>query len=398
VNEGNGARTTAADEAEGALAGVRVLDLSTGIAGPSCTRQLAAAGAEVVKVEPPAGDPARWTPPFATPEPHPEASTLFLYLNAGKKSVVLDLDDPAGRQALLDLAAGADVLVESFPPGYLADRGLTPERLRATSPALVITSITPFGQAGPYRDYQADEINLYAWGGLMGVTGEGEREPLKNGGWQAQYQTGLAALAGTLTALYAALGDGRGRDVDVAAMDTVALMVESHMIWNWVTLNQQRGRIGNHSIIPPRGTWPCQDGWVTVIPSLWRNWEAFEKLTGNPALADPRFATNDGRSKHADEIMALLLPWFIEHTREQIYHAAQALGLPFGYVATVDEILASPHLAAREYFIELDHPVAGRITYPGAPVRLTGTPYRFERAPLLGEHTDEVLGRTPARA
>ena len=379
-----------------ALAGVRAIDLSQGIAGPYCTKQLAALGAEVIKVEPPAGDPSRRMGPFVGDDPHPEKSVLVLYLNTGKKSVTLDLGAESGRRTVEALARDADVLVESFAPGTMDQLGLSHERLQALNPRLVITAVSVFGQYGSYRGYQADEINLYAWGGLMGITGERDREPLKNGGWQAQYQAGLSALAGTLTALYGRLGDGRGELVDVSIMETVALMVEPWMIWNYVTQGTLRGRLGNHSIIPPRGTWPCADGWVTVIPSLWRNWEAFAALTGNEALRDERFATNAQRARHADEIMALLLPWLLDHTREEIYHSAQRLGLLFGYVATVDEILASPQLRARGYFVELDHPVAGRLTYPGAPVKLTATPYRFTRAPLLGEHSADLTPRPPS--
>ena len=373
-----------------ALAGTRVIDLSTHVAGPFCTRQLAALGAEVIKIEPPQGDPSRALGPFAGGAPHLEKSSLFLYLNTGKKSAVLDLNRLRDRETLGLLLQDADILIESFSPGRMAALGLAPEQLLAIHPRLVITSITPFGQYGPYRDYQADEINAYAWGGLMGVTGEPDREPLKNGGWQAQYQAGLSALVGTLAALAQRNRDGRGQQVDVSVIETVALMVEPHMIWNYATSGAQRGRLGNHSIIPPRGTWPCKDGWVTVVPSLWRNWEAFYKMTSIEALQDERFATNEGRAHNADEIMAILLPWMLERTREEIYHAAQRVGMPFGYVANVAEILTSPHLRARGYFVELEHPVAGRRTHPWAPALLQQTPYCWSRAPLLGEHTAAI--------
>ena len=189
---------------------VKVLDLSQGLAGPICAKILADFGADVVKVEPPAGDAARSMAPYFGTDPHPEKSLIFLLANLNKRGVRLNLDDPDGRELLRRMARTSDIVVESFEPGYLASLGLDYAALAQENPGLIMISITPFGQTGPYRAYQSEEIVTYALSGIMSISGMAEREPLKHGGMQSQYEGGLSGAVGALAALYArdVLGEG----------------------------------------------------------------------------------------------------------------------------------------------------------------------------------------------
>ncbi len=390
--------------AAGALVGVRVIDLSADVAGAFCCKYLAGMGADVVKVEPPSGDATRRLPPFVDESRGHDSSALFLYLNAGKRGVIADLGDPDGRRIVRELIAASDVVVEDLPPGRMAELGLGYEELAAEHATLVMTSLTPFGQDGPYADFPAEPITISAWGGLLNTTGRPEREPLLQGGHQTEYQAGAVAAAATVAAIYGAEAHGRGEHVDCSAMEAVSIMLDANMFWNIIDPNPlgpwvgMRRRLGNQAAGAPRGVWPCKDGWSVVIPRLDRGVESLAELTGDERFADPRFQTPAGRSEHADEIAAILLPWLMDRTREDIYHRAQALGHYFGYVCTVDELKDLPQLKAREFFVHEEHPLAGELVYPGAPAVLTETPWRIGRAPGLGEHTGEVLAEAASAA
>ena len=385
------------EPADGALTGVRVLDLSAGVAGSFCCKYLSGLGAEVVKVEPPSGDPTRRLPPFVDESRGNDSSALFLYLNAGKRGVIADLEAPDGRRVVRELIAASDVVVEDRPPGRMAELGLGYEKLVAEHATLVMTSLTPFGQEGPYADFPAEPITVSAWGGLLNTTGRPEREPLLQGGHQTEYQAGAVAAAATVAAVYGAEAHGRGRHIDCSAMEAVSIMLDANMFWNIIDPNPlgpwvgMRRRLGNQSAGAPRGVWPCKDGWSVVIPRLDRGVDSMAELTGDERLADPRFQTPLGRSEHADDIAAMLLLWLADHTREEIYHRAQALGHYFGYVSNVDELKDLPQLKAREFFVHREHPLAGELIHPGAPAVLTEAPWQTGRAPALGEHTEQVL-------
>ena len=380
--------------ARGALDGVRVVELSTGVAAAFCCRYLAGLGADVVKVEPPGGDPTRRLPPFIDAERADESSALFLYLNTGKRSVVLDVGKAEERERLRGLIAQSDVVVEDAPPGELAALGLGYADLAAGQPRLVVTSLTPFGQDGPYALRQAEAVTVSAWGGLLHTTGSPDREPLIQGGHQIEYQSGLVAALATAAAIVRAESPGgTGTHVDCSAMEAVSVMLDPNMYWNVIDPDEGRmwaamsRRLGNQSPGAPRGVWPCRDGWVLAIPRLDRPVSALAELTGDERFTDPRLQTVAGRSEFADELVALLLPWLADRTREQAFHEAQALGHYFGYVCTVDELPSLPQLKARGFFREQEHPVAGTATYPGPPGVMYASPWKRSRAPMLGEHT-----------
>ncbi len=380
-----------------ALTGIRVLDFSQYVAGPYCTKLMAGFGADVLKVEPPAtGDASRHKGPYPGGEPHLEKSGMFLYLNPNKKSITLDIGSEAGRAIARRLAAESDVVVEGFAPGYLASLGLGYEDLSAENPRLVLVSITPFGQDGPWRDWKADEVNLHAISGLMQITGDPEREPLKNGGHQALYNTGINAFTATMMAVYAQLALGVGQHVDVSAYETMTYMMEPPRVTQASIQGDYTNRVGNRNTLLP-----AANGHVNFIRGgSGVATEVLSKVTGDSAFLDPRLRAFALTGPVADEIEALLLPWLLEHTKEEFYYAGQGGGQNFGYVADPQDLLDSPQLQAREFFVEIDHPVAGGFTYPGAPYRLTETPWQTGRAPLLGEHNDEVyagrLGFTAA--
>ena len=386
----------------GLLEGVRALDLTHFFAGPYCTRLLAGLGADVVKVERPSyGDPMRRFGPFAT---HPgsavasgegpvEDGAWHLYLNAGKRSLALDLKTEPGRQTLLLLAARADLLVENFAPGTLERLGLGFEELRRVNPALVVTSISNFGQTGPYRDWRAAEANLYAMGGLMNITGEPDQEPLKEGAPLAQLGAGQNAFVATMAALMYAEETGEGQRIDVSIAEYATNILENALM-QYSYSGQEYTRVGNRGY--GRAAWgiyPCSDGFVGIIAGPDHRWPEVSRIMEREELADPRFASRRGRQDNADEVDALMLPWLIEHDKVDIFKAGQESGLGFSFVATMRDILEMEQLLARDYFVELEHPVAGKLRYPNAPIACEpgAESWVFRRAPLFGEHNDAVL-------
>lgn len=377
-----------------ALEGYKVLDLSWHIAGPYCTKLLAELGAEVIKVEATdGGDPARRMPPFFEDDPHPEKSLLFLYLNTGKKSLVLNIKTEKGKQILKQLIREADLLVENFSPRVMPELGLGYETLAEINPGLVMTSISNFGQTGPYRDYKATDITAMALGGLMHMTGETDREPLTYGGWQAQYQGGINAFAASMGALtYRELGSepGEGQHVDISIMESITQILENFDLHYQVTGGLYERSGTRWANAPAWGIYPCADGYVGLVSGPVRRWFQVPIMMDVPELNDLKYIAQ--RLELADEVDALMLPWLFEHTKNEIFHKGQSMDpkVPTSPVRTPEDLINSPQFKAREYFVEVDHPVVGKGTYPGAPAKLWETPMTVTRAPLLGEHTEEI--------
>ncbi len=379
----------------GLLEGVKVLDLTHYFAGPYCTKLLATLGAEVVKAERPGlGDPLRHFPPFANPRQPAESGAWFLYLNTSKKSVTLNLKSDQGRELLRQLARDADILVENFAPGVMARLGLDYPTLQAENPALVMTSISNYGQTGPYRDWKASEINLYAAGGLMNITGEPAEPPLKEGAPLAQLGAGQNAFVATMTALLYAEDTGQGQHIDLAIAEYATNVLENALM-QYSYSGREFTRVGNRGY--GRAAWgiyPCQDGFVGIIAGPDTNWPEVANIMETPELADPRFASRQGRLLNADEVDALMLPWLLEHDKVDIFKAGQEHGLGFSFVAGMQDILEMEQLTARDYFVELEHPVGGSFRYPGPPISPYSdiAPWVYRRAPLLAEHCLEILG------
>ena len=392
------------------------MEHAEGIAGPVCGKLMAGFGAQVIKVEPPSGDVSRTLGPFRDDVPNPEASGLFLYLNAGKKSVVVDAGNPSHRSRLRELIDRADVLIDG-PPG-LDTAGLGYSELSRANPDLVVVSITPFGLSGPYRDFAATNLIVHALSGELGLAGSSHLPPLKKGGSLADYHAGCHGFIGAVAALLARDRLG-GQHVDVSHLESLTSILGATMNgwlydgkvsrrgegdpWSLGTA-ARRGEEGTHW--EPSGVWKARDGYVLAYGRPSADWEgAIREMSEDlPGLASPRFTTEEGRNEHAEELTRLFGRWVSEHTREEVYRLAQRYGHAYGYVATARDLLESPQLRHRRFFVRVRHPVAGSVTMPGAPFRMSRTPFVSRPAPLLGEHDGlslpprgERIGRSDGR-
>jgi crotonobetainyl-CoA:carnitine CoA-transferase CaiB-like acyl-CoA transferase len=377
------------DGVDQALAGLRVLEVASGIAGAYAGQLMAGLGADVVKVEPPgSGDPLRREGPFPGDKPDPEASGLFLYLNAGKRSVTLDIARGETRDVFDRLVARSDLLVLDLAPARADALGLAYAELAARHPEKVVVALTPFGLDGPYRDYSADDITLQALSGLMDITGEPGDAPLQVGVPLAGYAAGTTAFTAALTARFHQLMTGEGQLVDVSMLEAMTAIME-HSPVTWVYQGVLRKRTGKWGGAAAWGLYPCADGFVGVISGLGESYQRFRRLIG-PPLTEDRFASLGARSEFVDEMNAAIVAWLADKTKDEAYHLAQAQRLPFSYICDASDVLRSGQLQERGFFAEVDHPVAGHVTYPGAPFRMSETPWRDLRAPLLGEHNDDV--------
>ena len=386
------------DSNSSALSELTVLDLSQHVAGAYTGKLLAAFGAEVIKVEPPGeGDVARKVGPFPDNEVDPEASALYLYLNTGKQGLTLDISSDEGASVLKELVAQADVLVENFVPGTMESMDLDYSTLSAINPRLVMASISNFGQTGPYRNYRADTMVEMALSGQMYVNGHPDREPLSSTGYQPSYQAALYAYSGIVAALLARDRDGTGQHVDISIQEAMAS--EHQFTLNGFTATGRiRMRAGNrYGSVHPTTILPCKasngkPGLVSLGISDPTQYVLFLQLLDmSELLDDPRFANPTLCANNHEEFNALINPWFMEHTAEEIVHALQDNRIPAAFVNEVNEVLEDPQYEYRGFWREIDHPTAGTNRYAGLPYHLTEAPPVYERANLLGEHTDEVL-------
>ncbi len=376
----------------GLLRGIRVLDLGSGISAPWCAKILADYGAEVIKVEAPgSGDAARRMGPFAGDDPDSEKSLTYLYLNTNKKGVTLDISSVSGRRLFHRLLANADVLLENNPPNQAESLGLDYASLAEINPGLVLTSITPFGQTGPYRDYQATDIVTYALSGLMYHSGDSDQPPLRNVLDQSFYVAGTNAAAATLVALFARLTSREGQHVDVAATECLgAHLVQPLPYYNY--MGAVKGRR------PVRGAgfeelMPARDGYVAPSVQGSQPWATIASLIGVEELQDEKFATGAGRVAHGEELKELLIKGLAQWDRMPLFMASGEQRLVFGMAQDAGDLADCPHLEARDFFVEVDHPVAGPARYPGMAVRVPGeTITASQPAPLLGQHNAEIFG------
>lgn len=375
------------------LSDIRVLDLGQDVSGPFCARLLADQGADVIKIEPCDGDPARRTGPFAGDEPHPEKSIRFLYLNTNKRSVTLDISRPAGRSLLHSLARWADVLVENFEPRLRSSLGLDDQSLMQVNPGLVVTSISSFGSSGPYSDWKATDLVTSAISGLMYHSGDADKEPLRSALSQSLYVAGINGASATLVALYHRLMNGNvgGRvDVSVAECMTAHLVQASA---SYAYTGGLRGRRPAHGA-PLEELMPCQDGHAVVSAQGSRPFSDVADLLGIEELKGPAFATAEGRIMQGEALEQLILQGLARWKKNDLFHAANKKGLVFGMAQGPDDLYRCPHLSERQFFERVHHPVAGDAEYPCELVRLSEESFRTRRAaPLLGEHNSEVYQR-----
>jgi crotonobetainyl-CoA:carnitine CoA-transferase CaiB-like acyl-CoA transferase len=375
-----------------ALEGIKVVDLSGHISGPYCTKLLAALGAEVIKVEKPeTGDPARHTGPFLNDRPHPETSAPFLYLNTGKKSITLNLESPSGVNLLKRLIPGADVVVENFRPGYLTGLGLDYKDLQPVHPALIMASITDFGQSGPYRDFKGGRLVANALSGYMYINGDPDREPLAGGGEQPSYQGGLHAYTGILAALISRQTTGQGQHIDISIMECLASL-HQFTVNRYAYSGKIQKRTGNRYLWShPITVYPCRDGYVSISASTDDQTEMLLQLMDMPRLLeDLRFSNGFDRLAHADEFDEIVRPWFLQRSKKEIVKLCQEWRVPAAPVNDISDLLQEEQYQARNFWVEIEHPLAGKHPYAGPPFKMSATPAEYARAPLLGEHNEEI--------
>ena len=383
---------------DGALSDVRVLDLTTPL-GAYCTRLLADLGADVIRVEPPGGDPGRATGPFAGDEPHPDRSIPFLFLNANKRSVTLDLETEDGRAILRRLATRADILVESFAPGYLDGLGLGYHDLSGANPGIIVTSITPFGRDGPYRDFKATDLVGVAMGGLLRLCGFPGKAPDRPGGDQAYMLAGLHGCNGALLALYHRDRTGAGQHVDVSMQQAVFL--STGYIVHWAEVRGIDPGRGGHRYNDLPGTFrmmfPCKDGWIVGgLNTRAREFQAvvewMEAWGHHSDLGGEEWQDAGYRRTHWAQAEEVWAAFALRYSKEELYAEAQARRMTLMPVYTAADVEHDPQLAARGFFQDVTHPRLGTLAYPGPAFRPSLTPLKPPApAPEPGEHNRAVF-------
>lgn len=384
----------------GPLDGVRVLDLSRVLAGPSCTQLLGDLGAEIIKVERPrVGDETRtWGPPFVTDEAGQETaeSGYFLSTNRNKRSVTIDFSQPAGAALVRRLLAHCDVLVENFKVGGLTAYGLGYEQLRADFPRLVYCSVTGFGQTGPYAPRPGYDMLVQGAGGIMSVTGEADRPPVKVGVAVNDVITGLYAAVGVLSALRHRDAHGVGQQIDLGLLD-VAVGWLYNVGLNYLLSGQVPGRLGTaHPNTVPYQVFPSKDGYFILAAGNDHQFRRYCAAAGMPQLADdPRFATNAARVRHRDELVGIISDVSRRETTQHWLEALERSGVPCGPVNTIDQVFADPQVEHRQMKIRMAYPGSqeGAVPLIGNPLKLSATPVTYRLAPpRLGQDTADVLG------
>lgn len=376
----------------GPLSGLRVLDLTRVLAGPTCTQMLGDLGAEVIKIErPEAGDDTRgFAPPFV---PNTKESAYFVGVNRNKKSVTLDIAKPEGQAIILKLLEHCDILVENFKVGALAKYGLGYEQLAKTHPRLIYCSITGFGQTGPYAPRPGYDALIQAMGGVMSLTGEPNGSPQKVGVPVADLFAGLYGCIGILAAVNHRNNTGQGQQIDIGMLDThVAWLANQGM--NYLATGENPPRLGNqHPNIAPYQEFPTKDGYIILAVGNDPTFERFCKAFGQEALlADPRFATNPIRVQNRQLVTDTLTPVMKSKTTAEWIEALEALKIGCGPINTLEQVFADPHVQAREMVVEMAHGSGETVKVIANPVKLSATPPSYRSAPpVLGEHTQDVL-------
>lgn len=382
-------------EDKAALTALRILDLADEKAS-FCTKLLADMGAEVTKVERPGGDKSRTVGPFWGNTPHPEKSLSFWYHNTSKLGITLNLENEEGQQIFRRLAQRTDVVVESFPPGYLDKLGLGYGSLSELNPGLIMASVTGFGQSGPYREYHSCDIVASAMGGQMYVCGAPDTPPLKPYGQQAYYLASLFAAIGILLALRQRKLSGRGEHIDISLQEAVASALEHVMVryyYEGIVSRRQGSLHWNNSFC----LLPCKDGHILLSPFM--QWETLVELLDNEGLAadlkEEKWRDGGYRRQHLDYIIQILKRWTITHTTAELFELGQLMRFPWAPVASPVEAANSPQLNARNFFVPVAYPEANiSLTYPGAPYKFSRTPWKIQqRAPLIGEHNTWVYAQ-----
>ena len=383
----------------GALEEIIVLDLSDRLAASFCAKTLGLYGCEVIKLEPLSGDPLRkWT--NSNPNNQSGDSPLFLHLNAGKKSITVNLDAVEGQNILAALMKVCDVVVETQKPGHLDKIGLAYNQIKKSNPSIIFTSITPYGQTGPYKNFHYDELTLFAMTGAMYREGLPEREPLRYSGEIAQYFAGNAAAAATTAALFKRTLTGHGDWLDISIQECMAghphqIGRRAPFIYAGEPDLRSQPRTSASGAREPYavGTFRCEDGYFSFLPLGPRMWPNIAKMINREDLmGNPKYEDTIKRSENREELEAIFQAWLDDKTREEIFRAVQAAGVPGSPILRPEEVHKNEQFHERGFFQNVDHP-------NGQTLRMTGDPFRFSNAPAsplkaapkLGQNTSEVL-------
>jgi len=383
-----------AEQQEGALSVYRVLDLADS-KGAYCTKVLADLGADVIKIEKPQGDPSRSIPPFVDDVPHIEKSLYFLYRNANKRGITLNLETFEGKDIFKKLVKTADVLVENSPPGYMASLDLDYSALKEINPGLIMASMTEFGQTGPYKDWKGSNIVDFAMSGVMISSGFTGKAPCMLPGTPAYDAASMLAAISIVVALYHRGITGQGQYIDASVHESSriglypwAVPIYSHALTDERITTVTDMRLGA-SIYP---IYPCKDGYIRVVALTPGQWNALVRVLGEPeVLRLPAWQDFIYRVGNAQDLYALMLEFTTKYTMFELFEAGHREGVPIIPIYDMAGFVNNPHTKARKFFVEVDHPVVGKALYSGPPYKWTETPASIRRpAPCLGEHNEEV--------
>jgi len=386
-----------AEQKEGALSVYRVLDLADS-KGAYCTKLLADLGADVIKIEPPQGDSTRSIPPFVDDMPHLEKSLYFLYRHANKRGITLDLETSEGKAIFKKLVKTADVLVETYPLGYMASLSLDYPVLKEINLGLIMASITEFGQTGPYKDWKGSDIVDFAMSGVMISSGFSGKVPCNLPGTPAYDATSLLAAISILIALYHRGTTGKGQYIDAAVHESSRIglfpwlvPIYSHALTDERITVVTDVRLAD-SIYP---VYPCKDGYVRVLTITPGQWNALVRVLGDPeVLRLPEWQDFIYRVGNAEDLYTLMVEFTPNYTMFELFEAGHREGVPIIPIHDMAGFVNNPHTKAREFFVEVNHPVIGKALYPGPPYKWTETPASIRRpAPCLGEHNEEIYCR-----
>lgn len=375
----------------------RVLDLADS-KGAYCTKLLADLGADVIKIEPPQGDPTRSIPPFVDDIPHLEKSLYFLYRHANKRGITLDIETSEGKTIFEKLVKTADILIETYAPGYMASLSIDYPVLKEINPGLIMASITEFGQTGPYKDWKGSDIVDFAMSGVMISSGFSGKTPCNLPGTPAYDATSLLAAISILVALYYRGTTGKGQYIDAAVHESsrIGLFPWLVPIYSHALTDERIGvvtdvRLGD-SIYP---VYPCKDGYVRVLAITPGQWNALVRVLGDPeVLRLPEWQDFIYRVGNAEDLYALMVEFTPNYTMFELFEAGHREGVPIIPIHDMAGFVNNPHTKAREFFVEVNHPLVGKALYPGPPYKWTETPASIRNpAPCLGEHNEEIYCR-----
>ena len=373
------------------------MEVAHSLSGAFCAKLLADQGANTIKVEPPGwGDPARREPPFINGVSDPEASSIFLAFNTNKRGITLDIEQPQGRELLLRLVSDADVLIESYPPNHLEGLGLGYEVLRETNPGLILASITYFGQTGPYRDYIGSELVVQALGGFLhAVTGSADLPPMGTALEQMEITAARNGAIAIMAALLHRQQSSEGLHIDLSTMESV-VSTPSGLIHPYTFTGRNPKRGGSDGNVMDGMHLPTKDGEVTLTTAGTggRAMEAWAEFLEEPRLLDQKFSTRISRLDNWEELHSLVAPKLSTWNNLDLMREAMARGLVIGLVQSPQQVLDSPHLVERGYFVEINHPQAGSLKYP-SPGFLMDEENPMDgskSAPTLGEHNAAIFG------